>query len=206
MSWYVGVLKKYADFNGRARRKEYWMFQLFNMLVYLGLATIAGIGAGLLSIAFPSESSEPSPVPFFAFALPVLYLLAVIVPTIAVIVRRFHDQDKSGWFTLLGLIPSAGGIILLVFMCLEGTPGPNRFGHNPKGQDQMYGQQPFQQPYGQPGYGQPQPYGAPQQPYQQQAPQYQQPPQQYGQPQQPGYSQPPQQPGYGQPPQPPQRY
>jgi uncharacterized membrane protein YhaH (DUF805 family) len=200
MNWYIGVLKHhYADFNGRARRKEYWMFQLFNMLVYLVLSAIAGIGAGLLSIAFPGESSQPSPIPFTVFVLPAAYLLAVIVPTIALIVRRFHDQDKSGWFTLLGLIPSAGGIILLVFMCLDGTPGPNRYGHSPKAAEQGYGQQPFQQPYGQPQqYGPPQQaYGQPQapQPYGQQ-PQQPQALQQYGQQPQP----------YGQPPQPPQRY
>jgi uncharacterized membrane protein YhaH (DUF805 family) len=195
MSWYIGVLKKYADFNGRARRKEYWMYQLFNVLVLLVLY----IPSILIAVA--------TEIPALASLLPLLYILGVLLPTIAVSVRRFHDQDKSGWWYLLALIPSVGSIILIVFMCLEGTPGPNQYGPNPKDPNQAYGQQPF----GQPGYGQ-QPYGAPQQqPYQQpQAPQYQQPPQQYGQPQQPGYGQPPQQqqqqPGYGQPPQPPQRY
>ena len=181
MSWYIGVLKRYADFNGRARRKEYWMFQLFNMLAYLACSVVAGIVAVLLSRTFssasPSASSTEAAIPGLAFAIPVLYLLAVIVPTLAVTARRLHDQDKSGWFMLLGCIPGVGGIILLVFMCLESTPGPNHFGPNPKGPDQTYGQQPFQQPYGQPGYGQPQQYGAPQQPYGQP-----QAPQQYGQP------------------------
>jgi uncharacterized membrane protein YhaH (DUF805 family) len=190
MSWYIGVLKKYAVFEGRARRKEYWMYQLFNVLVMLLLY----LPSALIAVAADT--------PALASLLPALYLLGVLLPTIAVAVRRFHDQDKSGWWYLLALIPSVGGIILLVFMCLDGTPGPNKYGPNPKDPHQAYGQQPF----GQPGYGQ-QPYGAPQQPYQQQAPQYQQPPQQYGPPQQvpPQYGQ-PQQPGYGQPPQPPQRY
>ena len=65
--------------------------------------------------------------------LTVIFLLAIIIPSIAVQVRRFHDQDKSGWFVLLGLIPFVGGLIVLVFMCLEGTKGPNRFGPDPKG-------------------------------------------------------------------------
>lgn len=191
MSWYTGVLKRYADFNGRARRKEYWMFQLFNMLAML----VMYIPSILIAVALDA--------PAFATVLPGLYLLAVILPTIAVTVRRFHDQDKSGWWFLLALIPSVGSIILIVFMCLEGTPGPNRYGPNPKDPyQQAYGQQPF----GQSGYGYAQPgYGPPQQP---QAQQYgQQPPAPYQQPQQPGYGQPqpPQQPGYGQP-QPPQRY
>ena len=64
--------------------------------------------------------------------LTLLLVLALIVPGIAVQVRRFHDQDKSGWFVLLALIPFLGGLIVLVFMCLEGTKGPNRFGPDPK--------------------------------------------------------------------------
>lgn len=64
--------------------------------------------------------------------LTVIFFLAIIVPSIAVQVRRFHDQDKSGWFVLIGLIPLLGGLIVLVFMCLEGTRGPNRFGRDPK--------------------------------------------------------------------------
>jgi uncharacterized membrane protein YhaH (DUF805 family) len=190
MSWYIGVLKKYAVFEGRARRKEYWMYQLFNMLALLALY----IPSILIGVALDS--------PAVAAILPGLYVLAVIVPTIAVSVRRFHDQDKSGWWYLLALIPSVGAIILIVFMCIEGTPGPNQYGPNPKDPNQAYGQHPF----GQPGYGQPQAYGPPQQPQAYGAPQqpYQQPqaPQQYGQtPQQYGQQQP-----YGQPPQPPQQY
>lgn len=193
MSWYLGVLKNYAVFEGRARRKEYWMFELFNMLAYLGLALISGILVGVLA----SLGMDSAATPAAALILPGIYLLAVLVPTIAVLVRRFHDQNKSGLFVLLGLIPYAGGIVLFIFMCLDGTPGPNQFGPSPKDPNQTYGQQAYGQPgYGQPGYPQPG-YGQPQQQFQQpQAPQYQQPPQQYGQPQQA-----PQQPGYGQPPQ-----
>jgi uncharacterized membrane protein YhaH (DUF805 family) len=194
MNWYIGGLKQYAKFEGRARRKEYWMYTLFNSIVFLVLYLPAVIIPGV------TQNTDL----LFLLALPALYGLAVFTPSLAMLVRRFHDQDKSGLFALLMLIPYANGVLMIIFGCIDGTPGPNRFGPNPKDPNQAYGQQPF----GQPGYGQ-QPYGAPQQPYQQpQAPQYQQqqPPQQYGQPQQPGYGQPPQQPGYGQPSQPPQQY
>jgi uncharacterized membrane protein YhaH (DUF805 family) len=63
----------------------------------------------------------------------VLWWLGTLIPSIAVAVRRFHDQNQSGWLYLLCLIPYVGGIVLLVFMCLDGTPGPNRFGPDPKG-------------------------------------------------------------------------
>lgn len=66
-----------------------------------------------------------------------LYALAIFIPSLAVQVRRFHDQDKSGWFVLLGFIPYVGGIIVLVFMCLEGTKGKNRFGDDPKMSDNV---------------------------------------------------------------------
>ncbi len=120
MNWYLGVLKKYATFEGRARRKEYWYFALFYVLVYLVLAAVDGLtgtynanaGIGLLSG---------------------LYVLATIIPSIAVMVRRLHDTDRSGWFVLLGVIPVVGDIVLLVFACLDSQPGENRFGPNPKG-------------------------------------------------------------------------
>ncbi|MEC7118718.1 MAG: DUF805 domain-containing protein [Pseudomonadota bacterium] len=67
-----------------------------------------------------------------------LYLLATLIPTLAVTIRRFHDQDKSGWFILLGLIPAVGGLIVLIFMCLEGTRGQNRFGANTKQNELNY--------------------------------------------------------------------
>lgn len=119
MNWYLAVLKKYAVFEGRARRKEYWFFVLFNLLITLGLTMIDGVtgtldprgGVGLLSG---------------------LYTLAVIIPAIAVSVRRLHDTDRSGWWFLIAFIPVIGPIVLLVFMALDGTPGDNRFGPNPK--------------------------------------------------------------------------
>ena len=111
MSWYIAVLKKYAVFSGRARRKEYWMFVLFNMII----AFVLGLVEGILGIAPESDSS----------ILASIYQLAVFLPTIAVGVRRMHDTDHSGWWLLFP-------IVNLVFACTEGTRSENRFGADPK--------------------------------------------------------------------------
>lgn len=119
MNWYLAVLKKYAVFEGRARRKEYWFFALFNILISLGL--------GMIDAATGTFSAEGG-----VGLLGGLYALAVLVPAIAVSVRRLHDTDRSGWWVLIVLIPLIGPIVLLVFMALDGTPGDNRFGADPK--------------------------------------------------------------------------
>lgn len=111
MDWYLAVLKQYAVFQGRARRKEYWMFFLFNFIA----SFVLGFVDGMLGIML----------------LGPLYALAVLIPSIAVTIRRLHDTDRSGWWILIGLIPVVG-IALLIFLCLEGTQGDNRFGANPK--------------------------------------------------------------------------
>jgi uncharacterized membrane protein YhaH (DUF805 family) len=119
VDWYLGVLKKYVVFQGRARRKEYWMFFLFNLLISIGLGiidafaglTISEAGVGMLGT---------------------LYSLAVLLPAIAVSVRRLHDTDRSGWWCLIAFIPLVGIIVLLIFFLLDGTPGDNRFGPSPK--------------------------------------------------------------------------
>ena len=113
-------LKRYADFSGRSRRKEYWFFVLGIFVAAIVLSIIEKI-AGLSGMV----GGVYGP-------LTTILLLGVIIPSIAVQVRRFHDQDKSGWFVLLSLIPFVGGLIVLVFMFLEGTKGPNRFGPDPK--------------------------------------------------------------------------
>ena len=113
MNWYLGCWKKFADFSGRARRQEYWMFVLFNFLVSVAVGVVDGIlGAG--------------------GSLSGLYSLAVLVPSLAVAARRLHDTDRSGWWMLIALIPLVGWIILLVFLCSDSKPGANRFGANPK--------------------------------------------------------------------------
>lgn len=118
MEWYFRVLKKYAVIEGRARRMEYWMFFLINVII----GTSLGIIEVLLGIAPGTETS----------ILGGIYGLAVMVPGIAVAVRRLHDTGRSGWWLFLGLIPIIGAIILLVFMVLDSEPGENQYGPNPK--------------------------------------------------------------------------
>jgi uncharacterized membrane protein YhaH (DUF805 family) len=119
MNWYLEVLKKYAVFDGRARRKEYWYFFLINTVISIFLAFID---------SFTGTISEDVGIGL----LDGLYALAVLIPGTAVTVRRLHDTDRSGWWILIGLIPVIGGIALLVFMVLDSTPGDNQYGPNPK--------------------------------------------------------------------------
>jgi len=119
MNWYLKVLKQYADFNGRARRKEYWMFVLFNMI----FAIVAMILDNILGIAIEGVGYGP---------LYGLYALAVLIPGLAVGVRRLHDVGKSGWMILLALIPLIGAIWLIVLMVTDSNPGENQYGQNPK--------------------------------------------------------------------------
>ena len=114
MNWYLGCWKKYAEFSGRARRKEYWMFVLFNMLASLVLCIVDEILGT-------------------SGALDGLYSLAVMIPSLAVAARRLHDTDRSGWWLLINLIPIIGWIVCIVFLCGDSKPGENRFGPNPKG-------------------------------------------------------------------------
>ncbi len=115
MEWYLTVVKeKYAEFSGRARRNEYWYFVLFNFLISIGLGIIdgvlglgAGSGVGLLGG---------------------IYSLAVLIPSLAVAVRRLHDTGRSGWWLLISLIPIVGVIILIVFLASESQNGKNQFG------------------------------------------------------------------------------
>lgn len=116
LDYYKACWHKYADFQGRARRSEYWYFALGNFLV--------GIVLGILDAALFGSHGSTGP-------LGLIYCLAALVPSLAVSVRRLHDTDKSGWFLLLGLIPLIGPIILLVFFATMGTSGSNRFGSDP---------------------------------------------------------------------------
>ncbi|SCX98034.1 Uncharacterized membrane protein YhaH, DUF805 family [Novosphingobium aromaticivorans] len=129
MEWMLMPYRRYADFSGRSRRKEYWMFMLFSVIVTMVCVTL--LVAGGMSI---DENGESTPGPLFWVGVVAMTVwgLGSIIPSIAVQVRRFHDQDKSGWMVLLGLIPYVGGLIVFIFMCLEGTRGPNRYGEDPK--------------------------------------------------------------------------
>ena len=127
MEWMLMPYRRYADFSGRSCRREYWMFTLLSVLVAFG--TLAIMLAGGLA----AEGSGETAGPLFWVGGGILgiWVLASIIPSIAVQVRRFHDQDRSGWMILLGFIPYVGSIIVFVFMCLSGTRGPNRYGPDP---------------------------------------------------------------------------
>lgn len=119
MNWYLAVLQKYFDFSGRARRKEYWMFALFNIIVSLVLLMLdSAMGTG----SFESGTG----------LLSGIYSLAVILPSLGVTVRRLHDTGRSGWWILIALIPLIGAIVLLVFMVSDSQPGNNQYGPSPK--------------------------------------------------------------------------
>ena len=142
MEWMLMPLRRYAEFSGRSRRKEYWMFTLFIVLAGAVLAALMFAG-GLPSMIEAQERGTELESPGVLFWLGAglfgLFTLAIIIPGIAVAVRRFHDRNMSGWWYLglivLGMIPVVGfiaSIANLVIMCLPGTPGPNRVGPDPK--------------------------------------------------------------------------
>lgn len=116
MNWYAEALKKYAVFSGRARRREYWTFTLVNaavaaILVILFYALGQNVGVSVVTAVFS---------------------LAILLPGLAVCVRRLHDTGRSGWFIFLNFIPLVGSIILLVFFCQDSQPGENKYGACPK--------------------------------------------------------------------------
>ena len=120
MEWYLKVMKEnFSNFSGRARRKEYWMFILFNMI----FGFVAMLLDNLLGIADPVIGYG---------AIYGLYTLALIIPGIAVAVRRLHDLGKSGWMLLIAFIPLIGAIWLIVLMCTDSNAGENQYGANPK--------------------------------------------------------------------------
>lgn len=126
MKWFIKCLRQYADFSGRARRREYWYFILFFAIFFY---IVAGIAFGVAII-----SDSPSAV-FVALCILWLVGLAFVVPSWAVIVRRLHDTGKSGWFCLIYLIPIVGFIWMLVVGCTDSQPGTNKWGKDPKGRE-----------------------------------------------------------------------
>ena len=119
MNWWLTAMKKYVDFSGRARRTEYWMFALFNVI----FAIVALVLDNLLGTA----SEELGYGLFYG-----LFSLAIMLPGLAVTVRRLHDVGKSGWWIFISLIPLIGGIWLLVLTVTDSQPGANEYGPNPK--------------------------------------------------------------------------
>lgn len=117
MNYYSVCLSKFADFSGRARRKEYWTFALVNGAIAVLLS--------LLDIACGEDSS--------AFTVIIaLFAIVILIPNLSVSVRRLHDIGKSGWYLLIGLIPLIGGLVLLVWTLMDSEPGDNQYGSNPK--------------------------------------------------------------------------
>ncbi len=119
MNWYIKVLNHYFDFKGRARRKEYWMFVLFNLI----FAILAFVLDNILGIAMEDVGYGP---------LYTFYVLGMLIPGLAVAVRRLHDIGKSGWLILIAFIPLVGPIWLIVQMVADSEQGENEYGPNPK--------------------------------------------------------------------------
>jgi uncharacterized membrane protein YhaH (DUF805 family) len=119
MNWYLQALKKYADFSGRARRKEYWFFILFYLIILIVLMIIdgfvgtqmGGAGVGILTC---------------------IYALGMLIPALAVTVRRLHDTGRSGWWILIQFVPLVGSIVLLIFLLIDSQPVQNAYGPSPK--------------------------------------------------------------------------
>ena len=108
MNWYLEVLKKYAVFTGRSRRKEYWTFFLVNFIIgFLSFIPVINILVGI-------------------------YCLAILIPGIAVAIRRLHDTNRSGFWLLVGFVPVIGAIVLLIFLIQDSDQGDNQYGPNPK--------------------------------------------------------------------------
>jgi uncharacterized membrane protein YhaH (DUF805 family) len=128
-------LRKYADFSGRARRKEFWLFWLFLIGIQIVFSVLIGIVAGpAAAVADPADPfaalNGPAKALYGVFGL---VMLGLLIPSIAVSFRRLHDTNRTAWWVLLGLIPFLGALVLFVFYLLDGTPGPNKYGPDPKG-------------------------------------------------------------------------
>ncbi|MCB2064548.1 MAG: DUF805 domain-containing protein [Novosphingobium sp.] len=143
LDWALLPFKRYFDFQGRSRRMEYWSFALLIFVIYIVLVGIMMAGgmslAALSGDPAAAAAMEMGPLFYVGAGLLALFALAIIIPSIAVVVRRLHDRDMSGWwylgFIVASMIPFVGfiaSIALLVLMFLPGTVGPNRFGPDPK--------------------------------------------------------------------------
>ena len=130
LQWMLLPLRRYAEFGGRSRRREFWMFVLFNYIVAFAWGAVLGLV--MLLLYFMDMSEDGMMTICYLLIVPYcLWSLYIMVPGLAVAVRRLHDLDKSGWYLLIGLIPLVGGIILIVWYASEGTRGPNRYGPDP---------------------------------------------------------------------------
>jgi len=120
MKWYLQALRKYAVFKGRARRREYWIFELMNSAIVLALFVMA---VALGKAGYP-----------YFLSLPFIYLVATMIPSLSSSIRRLHDTNRSGWWLFISMLPVVGPFILLRITLMDSDPGENRFGPNPKKQ------------------------------------------------------------------------
>ena len=134
IDWAVRPLKHYADFEGRAPRSEYWWFQLFQWIGYFAAIILLFTGLGAAG-----ETGEVGTAFWIAMIVIMVAVIGLFLPNLAVMVRRLHDQDLSGWLVLVFFIPYVGGLVGLVFMCIRGTQGSNRFGPDPFTKDHLEG-------------------------------------------------------------------
>ena len=132
MKWYFHALRNYAVFGGRARRREYWIFELMNSAIALALFVLA---------VQPGKVGYP-----YFLSLPFLYIAATTIPSLSSSIRRLHDTNRSGWWLLISMLPVVGPLILFGFTVMDSDPGENRYGPNPK-------RQPTMEPTGSPEMG-----------------------------------------------------
>jgi uncharacterized membrane protein YhaH (DUF805 family) len=119
MGWFLKAVKNYAGFSGRAQRSEYWFFILFYFIITVVLVLVDGAVGGL---------DYDSGLGLFSG----IFMLAMLIPSLAVSIRRLHDTDRTGWWMLINLLPLIGGLIFLVFTVMDSTPGDNQYGPSPK--------------------------------------------------------------------------
>lgn len=136
MSWYVKVLRQYVDFQGRARRREFWVFVLVTLIVavVLQLADVLLGTDGMIGMRDGARSSVLNGLfvfPTGAGLISGLYVLATFLPSLAVLVRRLHDRDHTGWWVLILLVPIIGFVVMLLFTISESRREPNRYGADP---------------------------------------------------------------------------
>ena len=125
--YFLNTIKyRYAKFDGRASRSEFWYFTLFYALISLALALVDIFVVNPMLGATPDQAAQGG-------LLELLFALAMLIPSLAIAVRRLHDIGKSGWWYLIGLIPIIGALVLLYFFVLDSQPGSNQYGPNPKG-------------------------------------------------------------------------
>jgi len=129
MEWYLKVMRdNYANFKGRARRKEYWMYTLIFTVLLIALMTIM-----FSVLSFSDETGiETGPGVYLTVILVIVFLFAHFIPTIALTVRRLHDTGKSGWWYLIVLVPYLGNFVIFIFTLIDGDRGDNKYGSNSK--------------------------------------------------------------------------